>query len=237
MSAILIPKEPLNYNSQDVSVHYQPIVCNQTKKIVKYEALMRLGSVDEPIYPITFMRSLKKIEKLYNELSISMLTQVCRDLRANKIMVASINVSMLNITNIRFCKQLFEEINKLDNKKRIVVEFTETDEIDFKRAIIFLNELKGMGVQISMDDFGAGYSNFKNLVEIDFDYIKIDGDIVKNIVIDKNKAIVDAIVGYSKQFNIPTIAEHVENVQIYNIVREMGVEYSQGYYFGKPERL
>ena len=95
-----------------------------------------------------------------------------------------------------------------------------------------------MGVLIAIDDFGAGYSNFERLLEFSPDILKIDGKLVKNIANDVySKNIVETIVSFTKKQKIITIAEFVENEQIYNILSELGVDYSQGYYFGKPENI
>lgn len=91
---------------------------------------------------------------------------------------------------------------------------------------------------IAIDDFGAGYSNFERLLEFSPDILKIDGKLVKNIANDVySKNIVETIVSFTKKQKIITIAEFVENEQIYNILSELGVDYSQGYYFGKPENI
>ena len=95
-----------------------------------------------------------------------------------------------------------------------------------------------MGVQIAIDDFGAGYSNFERLLEFEPDILKIDGSLIKNIITDHySKNVVETIVNFAKKQNIKTIAEYVENEEIFNFLNELGVDYSQGYFFGKPEDL
>lgn len=95
-----------------------------------------------------------------------------------------------------------------------------------------------MGVTIAIDDFGAGYSNFERLLEFEPDILKIDGSLIKNIVIDEySRNVVETIVSFAKKQNIITIAEYVENEEIFNILYNLGVDYSQGYYFGKPEQI
>ena len=91
---------------------------------------------------------------------------------------------------------------------------------------------------IAIDDFGAGYSNFERLLEFEPDILKIDGSLVKNIVNDTySRNIVETIVSFARKQNIITIAEFVENEEIFNILNEMGVDYSQGYYFGEPKKI
>jgi EAL domain-containing protein (putative c-di-GMP-specific phosphodiesterase class I) len=109
---------------------------------------------------------------------------------------------------------------------------------DFNIIKEFIRHVKQRGVKIAIDDFGSGYSNFERLLEFEPDILKIDGSLIRNIVQDSyTKSIVKTIVLFAKTQNIKTIAEYVENEHIFNILNELGVDYSQGYYFGKPEAL
>ncbi len=93
-----------------------------------------------------------------------------------------------------------------------------------------------MGCQIAIDDFGTGYSNFTHMIHLDVDYLKIDGSIIQNILTDKNSEIVvRTLVDFAGQLNIKTIAEFVDSKEIYEKVKQPGINYTQGYYFGKPE--
>ena len=95
--------------------------------------------------------------------------------------------------------------------------------------------MKKHGCKIAIDDFGTGYSNFGYLAKLDIDYIKIDGSLITNIDTDlTQKVTVESILLFAKKMNIKTIAEFVENESIYNILVELGVDFSQGYYFSKP---
>lgn len=218
----------------DVVVYYQPILDNETKLLHKYESLMRLNHNGKILEPSCFLQHSKEIG-CYNALSKKMLVMIFEELRKFKTLNVSINISMLNIVDIKYCVLLFSELDKTSNLKRVTLEFTELDQIDFERAFLFFAELKKRGVKISLDDFGSGYANYEYLLSRDFDYLKIDGNIIKKICCDrKNEAIVESILNYSKEFRIPIIAEHVETLEIYNKVCDMGIEYSQGYYIGRP---
>ena len=95
--------------------------------------------------------------------------------------------------------------------------------------------VKALGCKIAIDDFGTGYSNFEYLVKLKADYIKIDGSLIKDI--DKNRIseiVCKNIVNFARDLNMKTIAEFVENESIFNKVKELGIDYSQGYYFDKP---
>nr|WP_297890535.1 EAL domain-containing protein [Sulfurihydrogenibium sp.] len=100
----------------------------------------------------------------------------------------------------------------------------------------FIKEVKSYGSKIAIDDFGSGYSNFAHMLKLDVDYLKIDSSLIKNIHQDKNsQIIVQTIVGFAKKLGIKTIAEFVHNREVFEKVRELGVDYSQGYYIGEPK--
>lgn len=106
-----------------------------------------------------------------------------------------------------------------------------------KITIEFIKRVKSKGCKIAIDDFGSGYSNFEYLVKLEADYIKIDGSLIKNIVTQKESfAVVSTIVNFAKQMEIKTIAEFVENEEIYKIIKNIGVDFSQGYYFTQPKK-
>jgi EAL domain-containing protein (putative c-di-GMP-specific phosphodiesterase class I) len=93
-------------------------------------------------------------------------------------------------------------------------------------------------VKIAIDDFGTGFSNFERLIDYQPDILKIDGSLVKNIETSSlSMSVVKTIIAFAKEQNMQTIAEYVENENIFNILKDLGVDYSQGYYFGKPNIL
>ena len=126
-----------------------------------------------------------------------------------------------------------------ENSHRVIFELLEDENVkDFDVIKKFIKEIKNKGVQIAIDDFGAGYSNFERILEFEPDIIKIDGSLIKNIQTDVfSRDLVETIVAFAKKQNIKTVGEFVENEAIFNILNEIGVDYSQGYYFGKPISL
>ena len=101
--------------------------------------------------------------------------------------------------------------------------------------IDFIKEVKALGCKVAIDDFGTGYSNFEHLLKMNVDYLKIDASLVKYIATDENSyKIVQTIVEFAKSLKLKTIAEYVENEEIFNITKKLGVSYSQGYYFSAP---
>jgi EAL domain-containing protein (putative c-di-GMP-specific phosphodiesterase class I) len=107
---------------------------------------------------------------------------------------------------------------------------------DSKKIISELNLLKDMGFKLAVDDFGIENSNFSRMLDIDLDFIKIDGMFIKDISKNpKYRMVAKAIVNLAKTMNIKTVAEYVENESVYNLVKECGIDYAQGFYVGKPK--
>jgi EAL domain-containing protein (putative c-di-GMP-specific phosphodiesterase class I) len=130
--------------------------------------------------------------------------------------------------------KLFLKDPTLDD--RVTFEMLESEAIiDYDSIERFITKVKRKGAKIAIDDFGSGYSNFAHILNLDVDYIKIDGSLIKNIDKDKNSfKIVKLLVQFAKESNIKTVAEFIENEKILNIVKDLGVDYGQGYYLGKP---
>ncbi len=219
--------------------YFQPIVDNETRKIIKYESLVRLIKANGDIVsPIEFLdiakkgRYYSKVTKIVLENSFSALMDTDKDI--------SINLSTIDMESIKVQDKIFSLLAKYkDHAQRITFELLESeDSKNIVTIINFIKKVKLLGVQIAIDDFGAGYSNFERLLQYEPDVIKIDGSLIKNIKNNElSKNIVETIVMFAKKQNLKTVAEFVENEAIFDIVKEMGIDYSQGYAFGKAEEL
>ena len=95
--------------------------------------------------------------------------------------------------------------------------------------------LKNAGYHVIVDDFGTDKSAYSRMFELQAEYIKIDGSFIKELKKDKaHQVIVKSIVDFAKKSGIKTIAEHVETQELHDIVKELGIDYSQGFFIGKP---
>lgn len=219
--------------------YFQPIIDNKTKKIAKYESLVRLiNEKGEILAPAAFLDVAKK-GSYYNKITHRVLENSFKILEKINTKI-SINISALDIEKEPTRKKIYELLDKSkDDSSRVIFELLEDENIkDFSVIKDFIRKVKLKGVQIAIDDFGVGYSNFERLLDFEPDILKIDGSLIKNIVDDKySRDVVQSIVDFAKKQNIETIAEFVENEDIFNILTELGIDYSQGYYFGKPENL
>jgi len=214
--------------------YYQPIIDNNTGEIVKYEALARLIKDNNIVPPGAFIDVSKKI-KYYHKITRAMLKKSFEHFGANTKVGVSVNITIEDIANVRTFNLIIDLLSKNTYNENITFELVETDGIEddqlFNR---FVSTIKNYGAKISIDDFGTGYSNFSYLARIEPDYLKIDGSLIKNIENTKEFDVVKTMINFAKMYNIKTIAEFVENEDIYILVKELGVDYSQGYYFSKP---
>jgi EAL domain-containing protein (putative c-di-GMP-specific phosphodiesterase class I) len=120
---------------------------------------------------------------------------------------------------------------------QLCFEITESEGIkNFHMVSRFIKDMKQRGCQVAIDDFGTGYSNFDYLIRLNIDFLKIDGSLIKNINRERNsRVIVENIVDFTKKMGIRTIAEFVESKALFNEVKKLRIDYSQGYYIGMPK--
>lgn len=149
----------------------------------------------------------------------------------------SINLTIEDILNKEIKEFLYSMLNKYNFGSKVVFEIVESESIEnFEAVTSFISHVKNFGCKIAIDDFGTGYSNFVYLMKLTPDYIKIDGSLIKEI--DSNiqaQIVVSTIVDFAKKMGIKTIAEFVETEIIFNKVKEMNIDYSQGYFFSEPK--
>ncbi len=224
--------------NDQVMPFYQPIFCNESGKIEKFECLMRIVDGDENIiYPEQFLK-ISKRSRQYPMLSRIMLRKIIREMKKTDYSYA-FNISVEDMQNRRtvgFIRTILS--SHPEEAKRITFEILESENIEgIPEVPDFVRMVKEFGSSIALDDFGTGYSNFSYTLALDVDYIKIDASIIRNLDSDENAvAIAETIIGFAKRTGKKTIAEFVHSESILELVKEMGVDYSQGYYLGKPRR-
>ena len=216
--------------------YFQPIVDTQTQKVHKYEALIRyITKEGVEIAPYNFINVAKKT-KLYPNI-IKIVIQDAFRLIKNKNKRVSVNISFDDIANEETTAFIYEilELNK-EYTEFLEFEILESEEIsDFNEVSKFIAEIKKFNCIVGVDDFGAGYSNFNILTLLDIDFVKIDGSLIEKINTSKDlEIIVNTIANFSKEFKVKTVAEYVSNEDIYNKIKELKIDYCQGYYFDKP---
>nr|WP_320115099.1 GGDEF domain-containing protein [uncultured Desulfuromonas sp.] len=216
--------------------YFQGIVDNRTGAICKYETLMRLQLPNGNIVtPFHFLAIAKKT-RLYPELTRIMVRKAFAAFADSTVPIC-FNISLEDIVNDQVVETLRQEVLHHKMGGRITFEILESEGIrDYETVAAFIREFKALGCQIAIDDFGSGYSNFEHLLNLQVDYLKIDGSLIQNIVHDHNaQVLVQHIHHLATDLNMQTIAEFVSSQEIYDKLQELGITYSQGYHFHQPQ--
>jgi len=221
-----------------IKVFFQPIVDTNTQEVFKYEALVRLIDEEGKIISPYFFLDISKKANYYNQIAKIVIKQ---SIEAVKILNTpiSINVTIEDITNKKTKEFLFEELENCPYCDKITFELVESESIEnFEEVNQVIQHIKSFGCSLAIDDFGTGYSNFEYLLKLNADIIKIDGSMIKDIDTNQdNYDIVKTIVSFAKIKNLQVVAEFVSSESIYEKMKQLEIDYCQGYYFGAAEPL
>lgn len=221
--------------NEDILAYFQPIVNNASGKIEKYECLARLRDADEIVSPYYFLDAARVTGNI-SYVTRSLIMQSFKKFSGTDFEF-SINIAASDflLDYLEFFLQKNAKKYNIDPSHVILEMLEDITTLDSGTTMQQLNSLREMGFKLAIDDFGAENSNLSRLLEIHPDYLKIDGQFIRNIVDDeKSQIIVDGIVSICKKSGIKIIAEYVHNEAVQKMVKELGIEYSQGYYLGKP---
>ncbi len=228
-----------------IQVYYQPVVRAKDRSICGAEALARWI---DPNYrflsPGDFIPALEEY-RLIHRLDREILEQVCRDIHAassagRRVIPISVNFSRLDFELTDVKGDLEELIGRYDIPPGLIhVEITEStlsaDDEKLKKTV---SSIKGMGIQLWLDDFGSGYSSLNVLKEYSFDMLKIDMVFLRHFKENsKAKAILSSIVNMAGSIGIDALTEGVEEEEQAAFLEEIGCGRLQGYLFGKPMPL
>ncbi|NLX63597.1 MAG: PTS sugar transporter subunit IIC/EAL domain-containing protein [Clostridiaceae bacterium] len=226
---------------EKLMLYYQPQV-NYEGKVIGFEALLRWNHENYGfIYPPLII-ALSIEAQLNNKLDYWILDTACRDLRRMIDMgygniTMSVNVSVNQLEDSKFCDKLEEILNKHKIEPgRLKLEITEQSALKSGDKLIDkIQCIKKMGVKLEMDDFGMGHSSLMYLKEYEFDTVKLDGTLVRDITTNKScRKIISSIVDLGRTLNYSVLAEYVETREQKEILHNLGCNLFQGYLFSKP---
>ena len=223
--------------SNNLLIYGQKLINNISKK-EKYEILMRVKLEDGSILtPYSFLKEAKKA-KLYLGMTRMLVKKACEYFKGKDIDF-NLNLTLEDIKDQYTMDFIVNAMEKTNTAKQITFEIVESEGIEsFTEVSNFIKKAKKLGCKIAIDDFGTGYSNFEYIIKLDVDYIKIDGSLIKNINTDNNLYLtVQTIVGFAKALKIKTVAEFVHNEEVLNCVKNLDIDYSQGFFIDEPKEL
>lgn len=227
-------------------LHIQAIQPIQHRdQLAHYEVLLRLKAEDGSLIgPGNFLSSAERYG-LMPQIDRWVLKTYFRWLAQHPQHLATLGLCSINLSGASLIDPLFKAyVQALIDEYRIPVrhlcfEITESVAIlNLHNTLDFIQHFRGLGCKFALDDFGSGFSSYGYLKNLPVDFVKIDGNFVRDLLSDKyDKAIVQSIHDVASAMGIQTIAEFVENQDILNALRSMGVHYAQGYGIAKPRAM
>jgi diguanylate cyclase (GGDEF)-like protein len=224
-----------------VTPFYQEIIDLKDMSLFGFEVLMRIKSNGRFLSAEEFVNVADRIGAT-EKLGFLLIERVFENYKLfeNKFpLFIFINMVPENAT-----EEFAEKVRALADKysvptNNVVFEITERKAIeDIMWVVSFVKELKNEGFRFAIDDFGSGYSSFYYLKYLPVDFLKIDGEFIKSLPNSPtDRVFIEGIISVAKKMGIKTIAEFVENEEVLEVVKDLGIDYAQGYYFGKPEPL
>ncbi len=228
----------------ELEAHFQPQVSLATGMLVGAEALVRWR---RPGYGLVFPGEFLNIAEsvgLIGELGNIMLWRACEVLSLWESQgldaSVSVNISGSQLVSPTFVKQVRTIVDRTGvSPSRLILELTETAFIgDVDAALVPLRKLRDFGVRFSIDDFGTGYSSMTYLRKLPFSEMKLDQSFVSGVVTNSgDRAILASMIKLGESLGITTIAEGIEHQNQAKLLTEMGCQFAQGYYFGRPSTL
>jgi EAL domain-containing protein (putative c-di-GMP-specific phosphodiesterase class I) len=224
---------------EGLEILFQPIVDVQTAIPVQYEVLMRLPSKGKLLLPGAFVPAAERYN-LMPEINRQVITKALRHLLVKRNLRLAINLSGQSFGDAKlpdFIEASFKAAGVEPN--RVMFEITETAVIsNLAAARTVMNRLRGAGFLFALDDFGAGFSSFSYLKNLIADYLKIDGNFVHDAETGQSDwTFVELINDVAHRLKIKSIAEFVEQEASLPKLRTIGVDFAQGYLFGRPGPL
>jgi diguanylate cyclase (GGDEF)-like protein len=216
---------------------YQPIVDARTRVTVHHECLLRMKRLDGTVAAAGLFIPAAEQLGLVRLVDRRALEMTVAALHANPNVILGVNVSGTTAGDPSWLKSFIDYVRANGTvAKRMIIELTETAALHhFEENANFVSQLRDLGCRVAIDDFGAGYTSFRNLQMLRVDMVKIDGSYVQGLTASPdNQIFVRTLVDLAKNFNLKTVAEWVGSAEEAALLESFGVDYFQGYHFGEP---
>ena len=224
-------------NQRRIRLAYQPIIEAKSSAIHHYECLLRLKREDgEVVSAGRFIMAAERLG-LVHLLDRRALELASETLAADPSVHLALNVSAATVKEDAAAAEYIQALKALGPRaQQVTIELTETVALDDPaKASEFSNNVRSLGCEFAIDDFGSGYTTFRNLMAIEADMIKFDGTLIQGVASDISKqTFVRMMVDLAQTFGVETVAEMVDDRADAQILRRLGVDYFQGFMFGVP---
>ena len=219
---------------------YQPVVHLGSREVHHYEALLRpVFTPDSPIQTTHDFVTFAEAVGLSEELDMAVMRHAVAAVQDSPGTPVAVNVSGLSMQSVPFRERMLEALGRVAGKGRLLVELTETADIeDVASAAESVASLRAANVPVCIDDFGAGSAAFRYLREFRVDYVKLDGAYVRGALHNaREHGFLLSMVELANFVGAKVIAETIETEPQAKLMREVGVEFGQGWLFGRPGSL
>ncbi|HUE65103.1 MAG TPA: GGDEF domain-containing protein [Rhizomicrobium sp.] len=216
---------------------YQPIVQARTRKVSHYECLLRMVKPDGSIVAAGSFVPAAEQMGIVNLVDRFALEATMARLKSHPNITLAVNVSGTAASDPVWLQSFVDYVRAEQGAApRLIVELTETAALHhFEENAHFVSQLRELGVRVAIDDFGAGYTSFRNLQMLHVDTVKIDGSYIRELSQSpENQVFVRTLVGLARNFDIKTVAEWVGSDEDAALLQNFGVDYFQGFHFGEP---
>ena len=223
-------------SSRGMQLRFQPIVDLKKRLPHHYEVLVRFDGDKSPYELIKFAESMHIVHEM--DLAIcETAIDYLEGQRTDRPVRLAVNLSAQSLQNEVFASRLLELVMQHRRlARRLIFEITESTELqDLDAANKVIQNLRGLGHEMCLDDFGAGFASFQYLHALHVDYVKLDGKYIRPVLDSpRDRVMLKAMVGLCGDLGIRTVGEMVETETQAGLLAEIGVDYGQGWLFGKP---
>ena len=225
-------------NDRRVFLAFQPIVTDVNAECTKYECLIRMRTEDGVEIPAPAFIPVAEKLGLVHLLDRRVLELATQTLLRVPDVHLNVNLSWETVKDPVWAEGYLAHLRANHRVcERLTIELTETQVMDsIEASIEFVSAIKSVGCHFAIDDFGAGYTSFRNLKALDIDVLKIDGSFVSGLAGSReNQLFVRTLLDLARNFGMNTVAEWVDNEADATLLKALGVDYLQGFFIGKPE--
>jgi EAL domain-containing protein (putative c-di-GMP-specific phosphodiesterase class I) len=222
-------------NNRRLAIAFQPIVRADSEQPALYECLLRLIKPDNEVVSAGHFIPVAEQLGLVRLIDHRVLELAVETLSEGKDARLSLNISGMTATDPRWLSNLTSFLSAhRETASRLTVEITETVALhDLEESSRFITKLRDLGCRVAIDDFGAGYTSFRNLKTLAVDMVKLDGAFCDQLHDNKdNQFFVRTLIALAKNFGVETVAEWVQDKRDADLLKDMGVDYLQGFLYG-----
>ena len=225
------------FNENRIVIAYQPVISTRDGSATSYECLLRISNGNGRYESAGRLIGVAEKMGTVETIDEFVLKTAVEELKRSKAVNVSVNVSNLTTSSEQWLKMCAELLSDESVASRITFEITETAaQKDLRKTAYFTAAIQGLGCQVSLDDFGVGFTSFRQLRSLSINSIKIDGSFVLGLEENKeNLLFIRSLVDFGRSYGLKTVAECVETGEVAKKLIDLGVDYMQGYYFGAPD--